>query len=414
MPSTIKKIRTDFPIFTVNPDWAYLDTSATSHMPQTVLDAMAAYHCGYRASVHRGMYKEAVRATEAFEGARVAVAGFIGANPDEIVFTAGATASSNMLAYALEHSFDWHEGDEIVTTIMEHHASLVPLQELAKRKKLVLKHIPLKGYALDYKAAEALITNRTKLVSVMLASNVLGTINNVARIAKAAHDVGAIMVCDATAAVGHLPVSVHKLAVDFMYFSGHKMCGPTGVGVLYGTRAMLEWLHPSMYGGAMIESVSRTDATWTTSPQKFEPGTPNVAGVIGFGAAVEYLTLHTMQDARRYVEALMTVAYDALVSVNGVHVYAAKPEKNVGVLSFTVDGVHPHDMAEVAASEDVAVRAGHHCAMPLHTALGVPATVRASLYLYSTKRDIDALITSIKHAQRIFNTVPRAHAIHHA
>lgn len=410
MTSNIKKLRTDFPVFTTKPDWAYLDTSATSHMPQSVMDAMAEYHCAYRAPVHRGMYKEAVRATEAYEGARARVAKFIDAQPEEVIFTSGATGSSNMLAYALEQSIDWVAGDEIVTTVMEHHSALIPLQELAKRKKLVLKSIPLnKTYALDYNKAETLITNRTKLVSVVLASNVLGTVNDVARISELARAVGALLISDATAAAGHLPLSAQKLGVDFLYFSGHKMCGPSGIGVLWGAKQKLDWLCPGFFGGGMVEEVTPLSATWATVPHKFEPGTPNIAGAIGLGAAVEYLTDHRVADIRTYVEALVTVAQAALKKIPGVRVFSAKPSKNVGVVSFTVDGVHSHDIAEIAARQGVALRAGHHCALPLHDALGVNATVRASFYLYNTKQDVDALVHSIAEAQRIFGVLPKRH-----
>ncbi len=404
MNSAVPKLRADFPIFAVKPDWAYLDTAATSQVPQQILDTIAEYHCAYRAPVHRGLYREALRATQGYEDARAKIAKYIGAaHPHEVVFTAGATASSNMLTYSLEHSIDWHEGDEIVTTVMEHHSSLIPLQELAKRKKLVLKHIPLShGEVLAYESVPGIITKRTRLVSVMLASNVLGTLNEVARIAEYAHAVGAVMISDATAAVGHVPVSVVDAGLDCMYFSGHKMCGPTGIGVLYATTAMLEWLHPGFFGGGMIEHTSLTDASWAPVPHKFEAGTPNIVGAIGLGAAFEYLQENDMGEITQYIQALVTRAIDALSHLAGVTVYAALPEHNVGIVSFTVAGVHPHDVAEIAARHDVAVRAGHHCAMPLHAALGVSATLRASFYLYNTMADIDALVASVREAQRIF------------
>lgn len=404
MTANISKIRREFPVFAVKPDWVYLDTSATAQVPQHVLDALAEYHCAYRASVHRGLYKEAVRATEAYEGARAKVAAFIGAaSARDVIFTANATSSSNMLIASIERMKLFRAGDGIVTTVAEHHSSFLPLQDLAVRKRLTLHSIPLTdGYDLEYRRAEELITRRTKLVSVMLASNVVGTIYDVGRIAKRAHAVGALMIVDATAAVGHMPFSVHGLGADFVYFSGHKMCGPTGVGVLYGTQKNLEALPPSMFGGGMVETVTQRHTTWAGVPYRFEAGTPNIAGVIGLGAAVEYLTERNVADIRTYVEALLVRARDALADVPGVTVYAAEPGRNVGILSFTVKGVHPHDVAEVLARRGVAVRAGHHCAVPLHRFLGLTATVRASFYLYNTKHDIDALIEGIKRTQRLF------------
>lgn len=406
MNSNIRKLRKDFPIFCLNPEWAYLDTSATSQVPQQVIDAMAEYQCAYRAPVKRGLYKESVRATEAYEKSRVKVADFIGAaDPSEIIFTSGATASSNMLVYMLEHTLDLQVGDEIVTSIMEHHSTLVPLQELARRKHITIKYLPLtKQYTLDYTMLDTYITSRTRVVSVMLASNVLGAINHVALIARRAHAVGALMVSDMTAAVGHMPLSVNKLGIDFGYFSGHKMCGPSGIGVLWGRKSLLQASEPGVYGGGMIDRVTREGATWAEVPERFEPGTPNVTGAIGLGAAVDYLNQHNLAHVRTYIEALIKVTEDTLKKIPGVHLYAARPQKNIGVVSFTVEGIHPHDIAEIVGSEGIAIRAGHHCTQPLHEALHVPATARISLYFYNTKRDVDAVAAGIRKAQRMFAT----------
>ncbi len=404
MVKRLERIRRDFPAFVAKPDWVYLDTAATSQMPQSVMDALSAYHCAYRAPVHRGLYREAVRATDLYEGARASVAQFIGAaHPDEVVFTAGATHASNLLTYALERSLRLREGDEIVTTVMEHHSSLVPLQQLAARRGLTLTVVPmLPDRTLDYLAAERAITKRTKIVSVMLASNVLGTINDVARIAARAHKFGARVVSDMTAAVGHLPVDVRALGVDFAYFSGHKMCGPTGIGVLYGARKQLAELEPSCFGGGMVEHVTTQYATWVHGSGRFEAGTPNVAGAIGLGAAAEYLRARDLSYVRTYLEALVVRALDALGKERGITLYAAPPDRNVGIVSFTLKGVHAHDVAEVAARKGVALRAGHHCALPLHAALGVPATVRASFYLYNVLPDIDRLVERIERTRRVF------------
>ena len=401
-PQTIKQ---DFPLFNNAPDLVYLDSAATSQTPQVVLDAMNAYYATFRANVHRGLYKESETASEAYEGARTKVARFIGAkNPQEIIFTAGATASSNMLIAMLNHSGRLNGGDEMVATIMEHHASLIPLQEVAERHGLVLKHIPLKenSVTLDYEEAERLITSRVKLVSVILASNVTGTINDVARIAEMAHRVGALVICDVTAAVGHLPLDVEKLGVDFLYFSGHKMCGPTGVGVLWGKEEILETLEPGIYGGGIVDEVTPEKATWRGIPERFEAGTPNIAGVIGLGVAVDYLETIGVSDLKKYSKILVQKAITQLSEISGVTVYAAPHEQNVGTVSFTVEGIHPHDIAEILGREHVAVRVGHHCAMPLVTALGVNATTRASFYLYNTEKDISVLVQGIRKAKEVF------------
>lgn len=394
-------IRADFPTLAGEP-FTYLDTAATSLTPEPVLLAMDEYYREYRANTHRGLYASALRASEEYEKARAGVARFIGAEADEIVFTSGATAASNMLTYALEQSLDFRERDEVVTTMMEHHASLLPLQELAKRNKQVLKHVPLKGINLDYEVAAQLITERTQIVSVLLASNVLGTINDVARIARRAHEVGAIIIVDATAAVGHIPVDVHTLDCDFLYFSGHKMCGPTGVGVLYGKREQLGTLKPGYFGGGMVDAVTLTDATYSSVPQRFEAGTPNVSGAIGLGAAVEFLQKIGLSKIHAHTQELVAYTEAALSLVTGLTCYQAPPEQNVGIVSFTLEGVHPHDVAEICARDGIALRAGHHCAMPLHAALGIPATARASVYLYNTEEGIDHLTTALKKARSVF------------
>lgn len=406
----IQEIKKDFPIFSKTKNLVYLDTAATSQTPQVVLDAMDAYYTSFRANVHRGSYEEGEVTSKAYETARATVARFINADPREVIFTAGATASSNMLISMLEHSGVVMAGDEVVTTVMEHHASLIPFQELAKRQGLTLKHIPLaKGsLALDYEQAAKLITTKTKIVSVMLASNVTGTINDVVRITEMAHKVGALVVCDATAAVGHVPVDVKKLGlpgqgVDFLYFSGHKMCGPTGIGVLWGRQEILETLEPGMYGGGIVNEVTLDKAVWREVPTRFEAGTPNIAGAIGLGSAIEYLKKNGIQNIHAHTAKLVNEAIMRLQEVSGVTVYAARDIENVGIVSFVIDDIHPHDIAAILGREGVAVRAGHHCAMPLITALGVPATTRVSFYLYNTSEDVDALIAGIIKAKEIFN-----------
>ncbi|MHB8652072.1 MAG: aminotransferase class V-fold PLP-dependent enzyme [Minisyncoccota bacterium] len=401
-----KAIKKDFPIFEHEKDLVYLDSAATSQTPQAVLDTMQEYYTSYRSNIHRGLYKMGEEASERYEGVRASVARFIGALPEEIIFTSGATASSNMLVRMLEESGRVGEGSEIVSTVMEHHASLIPLQELAKRKGLTLSLIPIgvpygeKG--LDYDAAEKLITSKTKIVSCVLASNVLGTINDVKRLADLVHKHGALMIVDATEAVGHISVDVKKLGADFLYFSGHKMLGPTGIGVLYGRKELLENMNPSVFGGGIVEKVTGENATWTTSLKRFEAGTPNISGAIGIGGAVEYLEKIGVENIHAHVRELTVYALEKLAQISGVHIFAAPVEQNVGIISFAIDGVHPHDLAQIAGDSNVAIRAGHHCAAPLMAVLGVPATARASFYLYNDNMDVDALIEAIKKAHTIF------------
>ncbi len=397
--------KNDFPFFTdAGQGGAYLDNAASSQTPQVVLDAMHTYYVSSRANVHRGLYRASEEASIAYEQARVKVARFIGTKPREVIFTGGATASSNMLVSMLEHSGMITKNDEIVTTIMEHHASLVPLQELARRTLAHIKHIPIQGLALDVDTAEKLITQKTKIVSVLLASNVTGEINDVARIAEMAHKVGAFVICDATAAVGHIPVDAHTLGVDALYFSGHKMCGPTGIGVLWVREELLEKLEPGIYGGGMVDTVTTTTATWGLIPNRFEAGTPPIAEAIGLGAAVDYLTSVGIEHIRAHDENLTEETISRLEKISGVRVIAEKEHgKNIGIVSFVIEGIHAHDVAYILGKEKVAVRAGHHCTMPFHTALGVVASTRASFYFYNTREDVDALIQGIATVQHVFS-----------
>ena len=403
-------IRNDFACL-VNTQAAYLDTAATSQTPRVVLDAMGAYYETFRANIHRGLYASAEEASVRYEDARTKVARFIGAESGEIIFTASATAASNMLTYALEQTLDLptgqaglQQGDEVVLSVAEHHASLVPLQELARRKGLVLRFIPLgEDFDLDYAQAETVIGERTKIVSVMLASNVTGRIFDVARVARLAHTHGATMIVDATAAVGPIQVDVKKLECDFLYFSGHKMCGPTGIGVLYGTQDKLATLHPSFFGGSMIDRVLPESSTWAAGVARFEAGTPPIAEAIGLGAAIDYLQGIDVSDIHAHVAELVSYAQAQLAGVEGVRVLCPQSaDDNVGIVSFAHNTIHPHDIAQVLAKHNVAIRAGHHCAMPFMDALGVVATARLSVYLYTTKEDIDRLVAALHDALQTF------------
>jgi cysteine desulfurase/selenocysteine lyase len=305
----------------------------------------------------------------------------------------------------LEEHLHIKEGDEIVTTAMEHHSSIVPLQQLAKRTGAVLRIIPLEegGIRLDMGKAAELITPKTKLVAVMQASNVTGTINDISRLAELAHQVGAIIIVDGSASVGHISVSVRGLGVDMFYFSAHKMLGPTGMGVLWVRGQLLEQLEPMTWGGGMIERVTEAGASWGPLPDRFEAGTKNIGGAIGLGAAIGYLNTIGIDALHAHVAELVGEAIKQLEAVPGVALYTERDAaQNVGNVAFTVEGVHPHDVAQVLAQEGVAVRPGHHCAQPLHKALGVSATTRARFYLYNTKEDIDALVRGIEKAKQIF------------
>ena len=399
----ITTIRRDFPQYK-DADYHFLDSAASSLTPTQVIEAMNAYYINDKSNVHRGLYGAAVRATERYEQVRSKVAQFIGADTNEIIFTSGATEAMNMLVRSIEASLDLHEGIEIVTTLAEHHSALVPLQELAKRKKLTLKHIPLdREGALDMRAAEEMINVKTRLVCLALVSNVTGQIHDVAQIARLAHAQGALLICDATAAVSHIPVNVELLGVDALYFSAHKMLGPTGVGVLYLSRVLGETLAPSIFGGDMVDTVSKDEATWAAMPTKFEAGTKNIGGIYGLGAAITYLNKFTIDDIHKHCATLAFAAIHKLEQIEGVKVYSpCDPVKNVGMVSFTADWAHPHDIAEVLARDNVAVRPGHHCAQPAHAALEIPSSVRASFHLYNNMADVDALVAAVKKAKEIF------------
>lgn len=400
---TIKK---DFPIFEEKNEklLIYLDNSATSQTPGVVLDAERGYYETYRANVARGLYPLSVKATREYDLARAKVAKFISSDVREVIFTASATASANMLVYAMENSDIFHEGDEIVTTIMEHHSMLVPLQELAKRKKMKLKIIPMTAEKeLDYVEAEKLITKKTKLVAFVGVSNVTGTINEMKRLSEMAKKVGAYSVIDATQAVGHIAIDVKSIGCDFLFFSGHKMCGPTGIGVLYGKKELLEKLHPGFFGGGMVEEVIGNDTSFALVPTRFEAGTPNIAGAIGLGFACEYLEKIGMEKIEKHIQELTKYALAEMAKIKGVTLYSEMDaKKNAGVISFLIKGVHPHDTSEILARYGIATRAGHHCAQPLVKAMGQFAVTRASFYFYNSKEDVEELIKGIREVKKVF------------
>ncbi len=399
-------VRADFPILARKihgRPLAYLDNAATTQKPRAVLAALDAYYRRHNANVHRAVYTLSEEATRAYDEARSKVAAFLGAaGTEEIVFTKNATESLNLLAHSLGRTLK--PGDEILLTQMEHHSNLVPWQLAAKRAGAIVKYIPLtRDFCLDMAAARRLITKRTRIVSVAHHSNVLGTINDVKTLAALAHAAGALLVVDGAQSAPHAHIDVADLGCDFFACSGHKMYGPTGIGVLYGKRALLEKMEPFLCGGDMISEVTFEGAKWNDLPWKFEAGTPPIAEAIGLGAAVDYLTCFGLEAVASHEAALVQYAIRRLESIPGVTLYGPKGDRG-SAIAFTVKGIHPHDVSTVLDRSGVAIRGGHHCAMPLMGVLGVPATCRASIGIYNTKDDIDALIKGLREAQRIFRT----------
>jgi cysteine desulfurase/selenocysteine lyase len=381
----------------------YLDSAATSQKPRVVLEALRRYYEEYNANVHRGLYRIAEQATLAYEEARAKVARFLGARPEEVVFTRGTTESVNLVAYAYGDAFV-QEGDEILLTEMEHHSNLVPWQRLAERRGARLRFLRVRSDGtLDLDPLDRLLSERTRLVAITHQSNVLGTINPVRYVADRAHAVGAVVLVDGAQSVPHMPVRVADLGCDFLAFSGHKMCGPTGIGVLWGRAEVLDRMPPFHGGGEMIERVELERSTYKAPPHRFEAGTPNIADAIALGVAVDYLEGVGMEAVREHEKSLVRYLLAQLREVDGVRVYGPQdPEVRGGAVAFTVEGVHPHDVAQVLDGEGVCVRAGHHCAQPLHRALGVAATTRASVYLYNTPEDVDALVRGLERVRRFF------------
>jgi cysteine desulfurase/selenocysteine lyase len=403
----IVKIRADFPILNEEAypgvPLIYLDNAASSQKPRQVIQAMTDYYQTYHANVHRGIHRLSEEATNRYEGAREKVARFINA-PDasQIIWLRNATEGFNLVAYTWGR-VNIQAGDEILLTEMEHHANLVPWQMLAEEKGAVLRHIPFKeDGTLDLTHLPSLLTEKTKLFSFTAMSNVFGTMTPVKELVKAGHAVGAVVMVDAAQSVPHQPVDVQDLDCDFLAFSGHKMCGPTGIGVLYGKRELLEAMPPFMGGGDMIRRVHLDHSTWNELPWKFEAGTPSIAEAIGLGTAVDYLTNIGMANIHAHEQFITNYALEALSEVPGVKLYGPPASQKGGVAAFTLDGVHPHDIAELVDKEGIAIRAGHHCAMPLHKKLGVSSTARASFYLHTTTEEIDKLIESLHRVRSVF------------
>ncbi|MGE6655585.1 cysteine desulfurase [Bacillus altitudinis] len=403
----IKDVREQFPILhqQVNGhDLVYLDSAATSQKPRVVIDAMNEYYRSYNSNVHRGVHTLGTKATDAYEGAREKVRAFIGASSvEEIIFTRGTTTALNTVAISYARA-NLKEGDEIVITHMEHHANIIPWQQAAKATGATLKYIPLQeDGTLSLEDVKQTITHQTKIVAVTHVSNVLGTINPIKDIAKIAHDHGAIIVVDGAQSTPHMQIDVQDLDCDFFAFSGHKMCGPTGIGVLYGKKDLLNNMEPAEFGGEMIDFVDLYDSTWKELPWKFEAGTPIIAGAIGLGKAIDFLNDIGMEEVSRYEHQLATYALERFKELEGATVYG--PQHRAGLVTFNLDDVHPHDASTVLDTEGVAIRAGHHCAQPLMKWLGVSATARASFYLYNTEEEIDELMAALRKTKEYFTNV---------
>ncbi len=415
----VDRIRKDFPILlrrlSGDRPLAYLDSANTSQKPQQVVDAISSHYLEHNANVARAMHQLGAEASQAYEEARDTVAAFIGApSRDEVVFTRNATEALNLVANVLGHAAHWRAddhgvgpGDEVLITEMEHHSNIVPWQLLCERSGATLRWFGLTDEGrLDLTGIDTLITERTQVVSLTWVSNMLGTINPVADIARRAHEVGALVVVDASQAVPQLPVDVSALGADFVAFTGHKMVGPTGIGVLWGRYDLLATLPPFLGGGEMIETVTMERSTFAAPPSRFEAGTPPIAQAVGLAAAADYLTGIGMAAVADHEHHITGYALDQLSGVDGLRVLGpTDPVDRGGAISFELAGIHPHDVAQVLDSRGVAVRAGHHCAKPAHQRFGVQSTTRASFYLYTTEQEIDALVEALDRARRYFRVM---------
>ena len=402
----VERIKRDFPVLQSQNNkmpLVYLDSGASSQMPQSVIDRINHYHQNEHANIHRGVYTLSEQATASYENSRSIVAKFLNvADSSQVIFTKGTTHAINLVAHAFGRAFIG-EGDEILISHMEHHSNIVPWQQLCEETGAILKVIPITDEGeLDFDQYEQLLSDRTKIVAVTHVSNVLGTINPIKEMVSVAHKKNVPVLVDGAQGAPHMKFDVQELDCDFYIFSGHKVCGPTGIGILYGKRELLERMNPYEGGGDMILSVTFEKTTYADIPAKFEAGTPPIAAAIGLGEAINYLESVGLDNIARHEDMLTVKATEALMQIDNLTVYGTAPNK-AGVISFNVKGVHPHDMGTLLSDDGVAVRAGHHCAQPVMIRYKVPATTRASFYLYNTLEDIDRLVMSVRRAQKLFN-----------
>jgi len=396
----VAEIKKDFPIFANHPDLVYLDSAATSQTPSPVIERMDAHYREARANAHRGGYQLAEIASAQYEDARKTVADFIGAAPEEVVFTFGATHAANLLIRSLEETILLEKGDSIVVSTMEHHSVFVTLQQLAKKYECDFRVIPIDTEGvLDMNEGALMIDSKTKIVAITSISNVSGTKNNTLAFAELAKKVGATFIVDAAQHTGHLPLSVRDTGADFLFFSGHKMLGPTGIGVLWGKKERLSELKPGYFGGGAVAQVTKEDTEFLASPGRFEPGSQNIAGAIGLAEACRYISKTGIDDIAKHSRLLADKAAHALANISGISLYHGE-----GIVSFARKGVHSHDVSEILSREGIAVRAGHHCAEPYVRALGHNGFVRASFYLYNDESDVEKLIAGVKKAVQLFSS----------
>ena len=403
----IKAIRADFPLLDQEVNGhplVYLDSAATAQKPNQVIESVDDYYRSNNANVHRGVHTIGTRATEQYEGARDRVRQFINAKErEEIIFTRGTTTAINIVAMSYGNQ-NLSPDDEIVITQMEHHSNIIPWQQLSKRTGATLKYIPMESDGtITLAEVEKTITSKTKIIAITHVSNVLGTINPIKEIAQIAHRQGAVLLVDGAQGVPHLKVDVQDLDCDFYAFSGHKMVGPTGIGVLYGKKALLDAMEPVEFGGEMIDFVDLYDSTWKELPWKFEGGTPIIAGAVGLKAAIDYLEKIGLDNIASHEQKLVEYALEQVKTLDGIELYG--PKERAGLITFNLADVHPHDTATVLDTEGIAIRAGHHCAQPLMKWLDVTATARASFYLYNTEEDVDRFIAGLKKAKEFFTDV---------
>ena len=395
----VMNLKTRFPLLISNQNLVYLDNASTTQKPQEVIDIIKKYYERFNANVNRGVYNLSQESTILFEKSRKITAKFINAKPEETIFTKGTTESLNFLSYTIDSIIEKGK-DEIIISPLEHHSNLIPWQQLAKRNNMKLLYMPLKkDLTLDLKEAKKLFSEKTALVSISHISNTLGTIQPIEKIIKFAKKVGAYTIIDAAQSTPRKKIDVKKLDCDFLAFSGHKMMGPTGIGVLYGKEELLKKLRPFQFGGGMIDSVELKNSTWTTLPEKFEAGTPDIAGAIGLAKAVSFIQDIEVENIVEWEEKLTEMAIREMKKIPHVIIYG---KNNIGIISFNVDGVHPHDVASIMNDNDIAIRGGHHCAIPLMKEMEVSGTCRISFYLYNTLFDVRKFIETLKEVVQIF------------
>ena len=391
----VMELKKDFPILK---NIVYLDSAATTQKPKQVIEKIKDYYENYNANIHRGLYKISQKATEEYENSKKIVASFINASKDEIIYTRNATESLNLLAYTIKPLL---KGKNIILTELEHHSNLVPWQQFCREYGFSLKFIPInEDFTLDMDEARELINKDTAILSVTHISNAIGTINDVKELIQMAKKVNALTIIDAAQSIPHRKIDVKDLNADFLVFSGHKMLGPTGIGVLYGKKELLNQLQPFLYGGDMINEVTFQNATWNKLPEKFEAGTPNIAGAIGLAAAIDYLKNIGIENIEEREKELFEYAMKKMKKIKGIKIYS--PKNSSSIISFNLEGIHSHDIATILDSKNICIRAGHHCTMPLMNKLGIAGTARLSLYFYNTKEDIDSLIQGLEEAKKIF------------